>query len=92
VERLDVSVSGADSVHPEEVLGRFGTVVPGSNGVVGVALETGAAEVAPIVRALDEAGLAVESLELHHPSLATSSWRGRAGGSRATTTTRPSRS
>jgi ABC-2 type transport system ATP-binding protein len=67
--RLDVSVSGADSVHPEEVLGRFGTVVPGSNGVVGVALETGAAEVAPIVRALDEAGLAVESLELHHPSL-----------------------
>ena len=34
-----------------------------------VELERGAAEVAPVVRALDEAGLAVESLDLVEPTL-----------------------
>jgi ABC-2 type transport system ATP-binding protein len=39
------------------------------NGSVAVSLERGAADVAPIVRALDEAGLVVESLEVVEPTL-----------------------
>jgi ABC-2 type transport system ATP-binding protein len=37
--------------------------------VLSVAVEHGAAEIAPIVRALDEAGLYVESLDLVEPTL-----------------------
>jgi ABC-2 type transport system ATP-binding protein len=48
---------------------RFGRPLPSKDGAVLVELERGAAEVAPVVRALDEAGLAVESLELVQPTL-----------------------
>ena len=34
-----------------------------------VELERGAAEIAPVVRALDDAGLTVESLDLFEPTL-----------------------
>jgi ABC-2 type transport system ATP-binding protein len=53
----------------EQVVARFGKRLPSRDGVVLVELERGAAEVAPVVRALDEAGLAVESLDLVEPSL-----------------------
>ena len=53
----------------EQVVARFGKRLPSRDGVVLVELEHGAAEVAPVVRALDEAGLAVESLDLVEPSL-----------------------
>jgi ABC-2 type transport system ATP-binding protein len=43
--------------------------MPTKNGVLMVGLERGASDVAPIVRALDEAGLYVESLNLVKPSL-----------------------
>jgi ABC-2 type transport system ATP-binding protein len=39
------------------------------NGNVSVSLKNGAADVAPIVRALDEAGLLVESLDVIEPTL-----------------------
>ena len=44
-------------------------VLPSKDGKVLVELEHGAADVAGVVRALDEAGIAVESLELVQPSL-----------------------
>jgi ABC-2 type transport system ATP-binding protein len=67
--RLEIRVSGADNASATEVLGRFGDLQPTSNGTLSVAIEGGAKLVAPVVRALDEAGLAVESLDLHEPTL-----------------------
>jgi ABC-2 type transport system ATP-binding protein len=52
-----------------EVLSRFGRQLPSKDGAVLVELEGGATGVAPVVRALDEAGLAVESLDLVEPTL-----------------------
>jgi ABC-2 type transport system ATP-binding protein len=52
------------------VLSRFGSLRPPGEGfAISVALERGAASVAPIVRALDEAGLLVAALELVEPTL-----------------------
>jgi ABC-2 type transport system ATP-binding protein len=65
---LEVSVSG-DRAHAEEVLARFGQPFGGHNGTLAVPLEQGAGSVAEIVRALDEAGLLVDSLEVRRPTL-----------------------
>jgi ABC-2 type transport system ATP-binding protein len=51
------------------VLGRFGEPLPPKDGKVVVALEEGAAGIAPIIRALDEADIAVQDLHLVQPSL-----------------------
>ena len=64
VKLLDGAVEQA-----QEVVARFGKPLPGRDGAVLVELERGAAEVAPVVRALDEAGLTVEALDLVEPSL-----------------------
>ena len=53
----------------EEVVARFGETRPPRDGAVWVEVERGAAEIAPVVRALDDAGLAVASLELMQPTL-----------------------
>jgi ABC-2 type transport system ATP-binding protein len=53
----------------EQILARFGRPLPARDGKLLVELEHGASEVGPIVRALDEAGLAVESLDLVEPTL-----------------------
>jgi ABC-2 type transport system ATP-binding protein len=53
----------------EEVLGRFGRPLPARDGTLMVELERGSAEIGPIVVALNEAGLAVESLDLVQPTL-----------------------
>ncbi|HMC07002.1 MAG TPA: ATP-binding cassette domain-containing protein [Solirubrobacterales bacterium] len=53
----------------EQVVSRFGKPLPSTDGAVLVEVERGAAEIAPVVRALDDAGLAVESLDLVEPSL-----------------------
>jgi ABC-2 type transport system ATP-binding protein len=66
--RLEIRVSGADNASAAEVLARFGDLHPTVDGTISVAID-GAAHVAPIVRALDEAGLAVEGLDLHEPTL-----------------------
>jgi ABC-2 type transport system ATP-binding protein len=67
--RLEVALAEGELAQAQEVLTRFGDPVPCPSERVGIALERGAAQVAGIVRALDEAGLAVETLELHEPTL-----------------------
>ena len=52
-----------------EVLGRFGELVPGPHGHVAVRLPAGAAGLAAVIRALDEASITAESMELTAPSL-----------------------
>jgi ABC-2 type transport system ATP-binding protein len=54
----------------EEILTPLGKLLPPKDGKkVLVEVENGAADIPRIVRALDEAGIAVESLELVHPTL-----------------------
>jgi ABC-2 type transport system ATP-binding protein len=66
---LEISLVDDAGDRANEVVERFGRSLPSKDGKVLVELERGAAEVAPVVRALDEAGIAVESLELVQPSL-----------------------
>jgi ABC-2 type transport system ATP-binding protein len=66
---LEVRLCDGEPGRAQEVISRFGRPLPSKDGAVLVELERGAAEVAPVVRALDEAGLAVESLDLVQPTL-----------------------
>lgn len=67
---LEISLmDGGDDARAAEALGRFGEILPSRNGAVLVTVERGSSEIAPIVRALDQAGLAVASLELVRPTL-----------------------
>jgi ABC-2 type transport system ATP-binding protein len=66
---LEVRVADAAAEQADEILARFGRCLPSRDGIALVELETGAAGVAPVVRALDDAGLAVESLDLVEPTL-----------------------
>ncbi|HEX8068293.1 MAG TPA: ATP-binding cassette domain-containing protein [Thermoleophilaceae bacterium] len=67
-DRLEVTVAGERS-RAEEALRRVGREALGSDGTIAIPLERGVGEVAEIVRALDEAGLAVQSLEVQRPTL-----------------------
>ena len=67
--RLEVCVGGDAMSRAEQVLARFGEVLPAQDGAVMVTLEQGAEGVAPVVRALDDEGLAVQSLDLVQPTL-----------------------
>jgi ABC-2 type transport system ATP-binding protein len=51
------------------VLARFGELIPGKPNGAAVRLNDGPEELADIVRAFDEAGVRIENLELHAPSL-----------------------
>ena len=68
---LDISLAeGADRQKAKEVVARFGKVLPARRECdVSVTVEHGAADIAPVVRALDDAGLMVASLELVAPTL-----------------------
>jgi ABC-2 type transport system ATP-binding protein len=66
---LEIKLTDGGMERAEEVVARFGKPLPSKDGAVLVELERGAAEVAPVVRALDEAGLIVEALDLVEPSL-----------------------
>jgi ABC-2 type transport system ATP-binding protein len=67
---LEISLSGENgNANAEGILSRFGKPLPGRDGLLLVELEQGAKEVGPIVRALDDAGLAVERLDLVEPTL-----------------------
>jgi ABC-2 type transport system ATP-binding protein len=66
---LELVIADGGGEHAEAVLARFGEPMPSRDGVLMVGLERGASDIAPIVRALDEAGLCVESLELVQPTL-----------------------
>ena len=67
--RLEVKLADDGASRAEEVVARFGKPLPMRDGAVLVELERGAGAVAPVVRALDEAGLNVEALDLVEPSL-----------------------
>jgi ABC-2 type transport system ATP-binding protein len=67
--RLDLVLADGAAARAREVLCRFGEPIPERDGVVGVSLERGGIEVAEIVRALDEAGVLVESLDVVRPTL-----------------------
>jgi ABC-2 type transport system ATP-binding protein len=67
---LEISLAGENgNAHAEGILAKFGKPMPGRDGLLLVELEQGAKEVGPIVRALDDAGLAVERLDLVEPTL-----------------------
>ena len=66
---LEVGLADGSAEQAERVCSAFGRRLPAKDGKVLVELEHGASEVAKVVRALDEAGIAVESLELVEPSL-----------------------
>jgi ABC-2 type transport system ATP-binding protein len=66
---LEVKLLDGGLERAEEIVRRFGNPLPSKDGAVLVELPGGASEVAPVVRALDEAGLKVEALDLVEPSL-----------------------
>jgi ABC-2 type transport system ATP-binding protein len=68
---LDLTLSeDADLDRAHEVLARFGDHRPASEGChLSIAVAGGASEIAPVVRALDEEGFMVASLELVQPTL-----------------------
>jgi ABC-2 type transport system ATP-binding protein len=66
---LEVGLADGSAEHAELVCREFGRPLPRKDGHVLVELERGAADVAKVVRALDEAGILVESLDLVQPTL-----------------------
>jgi ABC-2 type transport system ATP-binding protein len=66
---LEIRLIEGSAERAKVIVARFGTPLPSKDGAVLVELERGAAEVAPVVRALDEAGLIVEALDLVEPTL-----------------------
>ena len=69
---LDLTFAGdvPDLDRARSVLERFGDHRPASEGChLSIALQDGAGEIAPVVRALDDAGLHLASLELVQPTL-----------------------
>jgi ABC-2 type transport system ATP-binding protein len=66
---LELSLAEGGAERAEAALARFGEIQPPRDGVVQLSLPRGAAEIPAVVRALDNAGLAVASLELVQPTL-----------------------
>jgi ABC-2 type transport system ATP-binding protein len=66
---LEITLLEEGHERAESIVSRFGRPLPAKDGAVLVELEGGASGIAPVVRALDEAGLAVESLRLVEPTL-----------------------
>jgi ABC-2 type transport system ATP-binding protein len=66
---LELRLAEGDAHEAREIVKRFGDCMHADNGNVAVSLRNGVADVAPIVRALDEAGLLVESLDVVEPTL-----------------------
>jgi len=66
---LEIAICDGEVERAREVVAALGRPLPPKDGLVLLELEGGAGQVAPVVRALDEAGLAVESLDLVEPTL-----------------------
>jgi len=66
---LEIGLVDGSADHAERICAAFGRRLPEKDGKVLVELAGGAADVAKVVRALDEAGILVESLELVEPTL-----------------------
>ena len=67
--RLELNLAEGSHEACEKALRRFGEPLPPKDGMVVVALDEGAAGIAPIIRALDEAGITVQDLHLLQPTL-----------------------
>ena len=67
--RLEIALAEGSERVCRDVLAGFGELLPARDGLLILEVETGAAMIAPVVRALDEAGVLVESLEVHEPTL-----------------------
>lgn len=68
--RLEVTIcQDCDGTQARSVLEQFGPVGPFEDHKLSVGIRRGSETIAPVVRALDEAGLRIESLELHEPTL-----------------------
>jgi ABC-2 type transport system ATP-binding protein len=91
VPHLDIVLADdEDGLHgldrAREVVSRFGDHRPAAEGChLSIAIAGGARDVAPVVRALDDAGFVVASLDLVQPRSTTSSSRRPAATSRAPT-------
>jgi ABC-2 type transport system ATP-binding protein len=67
---IQLQLAEGSIAEAEEVCARLGKLLPPADGrTVLVEVENGAADIPRVVRALDEAGIAVESLELVRPTL-----------------------
>ena len=66
---LEIGLADGSAARAQEICVGFGRPLPSKDGKILVELEHGAGEVAKVVRALDEAGILVESLDLVAPSL-----------------------
>ena len=60
---------GGDALAAEAALLRFGEIVPDAPGYISLRLAGGAARLAEVSRALEDAGITVVGLELHTPTL-----------------------
>ncbi|HET6831395.1 MAG TPA: ATP-binding cassette domain-containing protein [Solirubrobacterales bacterium] len=67
--RMELVLATGDPDKCMEVLGRFGDPLPPRDGTLMIEVSAGVAAIAPVVRALDEAGLLVESLDVVEPTL-----------------------
>jgi ABC-2 type transport system ATP-binding protein len=66
---LEIQLAEGTAQSAERICEQLGKVLPSKDGKIMVELPGGATEVARVVRVLDDAGLAVESLDLVEPSL-----------------------
>ncbi len=67
--RMELVLAAGERTDCMEVLGRFGDPLPPRDGKLMIEVAAGAAAIAPVVRALDEAGILVESLDVVEPTL-----------------------
>lgn len=66
---VEIAICDGELERAEQVVSALGKPLPSRDGMLLLELSGGATGVAPVVRALDEAGLAVESLDLVEPTL-----------------------
>jgi ABC-2 type transport system ATP-binding protein len=66
---LELVLADGAAERAEEVLARFGKPLPAKDAAICLELQHGASEVAPVVVALEQAGIGVESLDLVQPTL-----------------------
>ena len=66
---LSLVHQGGNESRAQEILSRFGRPLPSRDGILMLELERGTAEIGPIVVALNQEGLEVESLDLVQPTL-----------------------
>ncbi len=66
---LEIGLVDGSAANAERICAAFGSPLPERDGKVLVELDGGAGDIAKVVRALDENGILVESLELVEPTL-----------------------